>query len=432
MAESLDILIVAGEASGDAHAGALMRELAARLPGARFWGMGGPRMREAGLEALYDAGEISVMGFVEVLPKLLRIVRVLRALGREAERRRPALAILVDVPDFNLRLARRLKRLAIPVAYYVSPMVWAWRPGRVRQIARDVDTMLCILPFEEAFYRERGVQARYVGSPVLDQVPAPAPAREFRGRLGLDELRPTLALLPGSREPEVRRVLPAMIGAARRVAGARPGLQLVVPVAPTVDRAALERSFAGSGLAPRLVDGRAAEAVGASDAAIVCSGTAALEAGLMLRPFVVVYRVSWLSGLLFRLFARVSHVSLVNLLAGRTLVPELLQGDCTPAKVAAAVLRLLDDPATPVWFDVDMDFATNVDGDGNIERWQSEDWENKMPREAAVLLAGLMQRARLITVATEPEFCGGLRNAVENVCGFRATFAMCLDWFDRL
>ncbi|HEY3445149.1 MAG TPA: lipid-A-disaccharide synthase [Myxococcales bacterium] len=345
MAESLDILIVAGEASGDAHAGALMRELSARLPHAKFWGMGGPRMKEAGLEALYDAREISVMGFVEVLPKLLRILKVLRGLAKAAERRHPSLAILVDVPDFNLRLAKRLKKLAIPVAYYVSPMVWAWRPGRVRQIARDVDTMLCILPFEEAFYRERGVQARYVGSPVLDQVPAPATAQEFRARLGLEFGRPTLALLPGSRETEVRRVLPTMIRAAMRIAAAKPGLQVVVPVAPTLDRSQVESAFAGSGLAPKMIDGRAAEAVGASDAAIVCSGTAALEAGLMLRPFVVVYRVALLSGLIFKLFAKVAHVSLVNLLAGRTLVPELLQYDCTPAKVSAAVLRLLDEPA---------------------------------------------------------------------------------------
>lgn len=345
MAEPLDILIVAGEASGDAHAGALMRELSARLPGARFWGMGGPRMREAGLEALYDASEISVMGFVEVLPKLPRILKVLGGLARAAERRRPTLAILVDVPDFNLRLASRLKRLAVPVAYYVSPMVWAWRPGRVRQIARDVDTMLCILPFEEAFYRERGVQARYVGSPVLDHVPEPATAQKFRARLGLEEGRPTLALLPGSREAEVRRVLPAMVGAARRIAAAKAGLQVVVPVAAGLDRGRLEGAFSGSALSVRLVDGRAAEAVGASDAAIVCSGTAALEAALMLRPFVVVYRTSWLSGLVFRLFARVRHVALPNLLSGRALVPELLQSDCTAARVSGEVLRLLSDSA---------------------------------------------------------------------------------------
>lgn len=345
MADVLDILIVAGEASGDAHAGALMRELALRLPHARFFGMGGPRMREAGLEALWDAREISVMGIVEVLPKLWRIFQVLRGLARAAEERRPQLAILIDVPDFNLRLARRLKRLGIPVVYYVSPMVWASRPGRTRQIARDVDTMLCILPFEEAFYRERGVAARYVGSPVLDHVPPPAPAPEFRARLGLEQDRPTLAILPGSRESEISRLMPTLVAAAEQIAVAKPGLQIVVPVAPTLDRERLVAYFEGSAVRPVLVEGRAAEAVGASDVAVVCSGTAALEAGLMLRPFVVVYRVSCLTGLLFRLFLRVAHVSLVNLLAGRRLVPELLQGDCTVGNIVAGVMRYLDDAA---------------------------------------------------------------------------------------
>jgi lipid-A-disaccharide synthase len=337
------ILIVAGEASGDAHGGALMRELSSRIPSATFFGMGGPRMREAGLEALYDASEISVMGIGEVLPKLWRILGVLRGLAGAARTLRPALAILIDVPDFNLRLARRLKVLGIPVVYYVSPMVWAWRPGRVRQIARDVDTMLCILPFEPAFYAQRGVLARYVGSPVLEAVPPPGPAAAFRGALNLETGRRTLALLPGSRASEVARVLPRMIAAAELLARTHPGLQIVVPVAPTLDRARLCTYFEGTGVTPTFVTGRAAEVVGASDAAIVCSGTAALEAALMLRPHVVVYRVSLLTEIAFRVFVRLSHVALANLLVGRRLVPEILQHDYTPEKVAAAMTPLLDD-----------------------------------------------------------------------------------------
>ncbi|MGI5865346.1 MAG: lipid-A-disaccharide synthase [Myxococcales bacterium] len=345
MSRPLNILIVAGEASGDAHAGALMRELKARLPDVRFFGMGGPRMREQGLEALYDASEIAVMGIGEVLPKLVRICGVLRGLARAAEARRPDLAILVDVPDFNLRLAKRLRRLAVPVAYYISPMVWAWRPRRVAQIRRVVDTMLCILPFEEAWLRERGVEALYVGNPVVDALPAPAPAAQFRERLGLETHRRTLALLPGSRVSEISRVLPTMIAAAERILATRGDMQVVVPVAPMLDRDWLAARFAGSTIRPRLVDGRACEAVGASDAAIVCSGTAALEAGLMQRPFVVVYRVTLLTELVFKLFTRIQHVSLINLLAGRRLVPELLQRDFTPERVAAEVGRWLDDEA---------------------------------------------------------------------------------------
>ena len=341
--EPLDIMVVAGEASGDQHAAGLVRALQRKAPHLRFFGMGGSQLREAGVELLHDAREVSVMGITEVLPRLPRILRILRDLGRVAAERRPACAILVDIPDFNLRLARKLRALGIPVAYYISPMIWAWRRGRVHTIAKRVDRMLCILPFEVPFYRDAGVAARYVGSPVLESVPAPASVQEFRERLGLSPSRPTLALLPGSRQSELRRLLPAMVQTARQLAAERPDLQIVVPVAPTLERSEIEAHFAGSGLTPSLVDGRAPEAVGASDVAVVASGTAVLEAGLMLRPMVVVYRVSWLTGLIGRLLLRVAHVALVNLLAGRRLVPELLQGDATPARILAEVRRVWSD-----------------------------------------------------------------------------------------
>lgn len=331
------ILVVAGEASGDQHAAELVRALQARRPDLRFFGMGGPRLSEQGVELLFHAREISVMGITEVLPKIPRILGVLRGLTRAAVERRPELAILVDIPDFNLRLARRLKRAGIRVVYYVSPTVWAWRKGRVKQIARDVDRMLCILPFEEAFYRQEGVEARYVGSPVLEQVPLPAPADTFRRQLGLAPGRRALALLPGSRHGEVRRILPAMVGAAKLLVQREGPLELLVPVAPGIAREEITHAFEGSGLTPTLVEGRAPEVVGASDGAIVASGTAALEAGLMERPMVVVYRVSRVSYWIGRLLIRVAHVALVNLLAGRRLVPELLQGEMTPPRIADAL-----------------------------------------------------------------------------------------------
>jgi lipid-A-disaccharide synthase len=223
-------------------------------------------------------------------------------------------------------------------------MLWAWRPGRVRQIARDVDRMLCILPFEEPWYRERGVVARYVGSPVLEQVPEPGPASGFRQKLGLDPERPTLALLPGSRMSEIRRLLPQMAQAARQLQAERADLQVVVPVAPTIDREEIRRRFEGLGLEPKLLDGQAPEAVGASDVAVVASGTATLEAGLMQRPIVVVYRVSTITYLVGRLMLKVAHVALVNLLAGRRLVPELLQRQMQPGRIAAEVQRLWSGP----------------------------------------------------------------------------------------
>jgi lipid-A-disaccharide synthase len=337
---SHDILVAAGEASGDQHAAGLVGELRRLRPELRFFGLGGAHLQAAGLEQLYDAREISVMGITEVLPKLLRILAVMRGLTRAAHRRKPALAILVDMPDFNLRLARRLKSAGVRVVYYVSPMLWAWRPGRLKQIARDVDRMLCILPFEEAWYRSRGVAATYVGSPVLDRVPQPASAESFRRALGLDPSRPTLALLPGSRLGEIRRLLPAMIEAAHAISRERHGLQIVVPVAPTVPRDAVEAPFVGTGLSPMLIHGRAPEAVGASDMAIVASGTATLEAGLMLRPLIVVYRMSALTWLVGRALVKVAHVALVNLLSGRRVVPELLQREARAERIVEEARRL--------------------------------------------------------------------------------------------
>ncbi|MHB8879670.1 MAG: lipid-A-disaccharide synthase [Myxococcaceae bacterium] len=334
------VMVVAGEASGDQHASELVAELQRARPELRFFGMGGEKLAARGVDLLYGAHEISVMGLTEVLPKLRRILQVMAGLERAAARRRPKVAILVDIPDFNLRLARRLKALGVKVAYYVSPMVWASRPWRTRAIRALVDRMLCILPFEEAFLRKAGVNALYVGSPVLEQMPEPAAPAEFRRRLGLDPARPTLALLPGSRLSEVRRILPAMVEAARTLSAERPGLQVVVPVASTIAHAEVTSRFEGSGVVPVLVDGRAPEAVGASDAAVVASGTAVLEAGLMGRPLVVVYRVSLLTYLVGRLLVSVAHIALVNLLAGRRLVPELLQGDMTPRNIAAEVRKV--------------------------------------------------------------------------------------------
>ncbi len=346
MSSAPQILVVAGEASGDAHASELVAALKAQRPDLTFFGMGGSRLAAQGVELLYGAHEVNVMGITEVLPKIPRILQVMGGLAQAAAERRPVCAILVDIPDFNLRLAARLKKLGIPVAYYVSPMIWAWRRGRVKTIARLVDRMLCILPFEEDFYREAGVSARYVGSPVVEQVPSPASAASFRQKLGLPVETPALALLPGSRMSEIRRILPSMVGAAKQLVAERPGLQVVVPVAPTIPREEILSRFEGSGVQPVLVEGRAPEVVGASDAAIVASGTAALEAGLMQRPLVVVYRVSLVTYLVGRMMLKVAHVALVNLLAGRRVVPELLQGDMTPERIAGEIRRLWV-PGTP-------------------------------------------------------------------------------------
>ena len=330
-------MVVAGEASGDQHAADVVAALQRARPDLRFFGMGGPRLAALGVELVHGAHEISVMGIVEVLPKLFRILSVMGDLARVAKARRPACALLVDAPDFNLRLAAKLKAAGVPVVMLVAPTVWAWREGRTRTLARVLDQLLCILPFEEKFLRERGVKATYVGSPVLDQVPAPAPAAAFRVKLGLDPSRPVLALLPGSRRGELARLLPTMVGVARAWASTHAGLQVVVPVAPGLPRALVEGPFAGSGLTPVLVEGRAPEVVGASDVALVASGTATLEAGLMQRPLVVIYKVAGLTYWIGRLLVKAPFFSLVNLLLGRRVVPELLQGEVTVPRVLAAL-----------------------------------------------------------------------------------------------
>ncbi|HET8541391.1 MAG TPA: lipid-A-disaccharide synthase [Anaeromyxobacter sp.] len=340
-----EILIVAGEASADLHAARALQELQRLRPGVHAFGVGGPRLRAAGLEALAPAEDISVMGLAEVLPRIPRILGILRALARAAAERRPRAALLVDLPDFNLRLAAKLKKLGIPVVYYVSPTIWAWRRGRARKIAKVVDRMLCILPFEERLYDGTGVSARFVGHPFAEKPPPREPAR-YRAELGLPASRTTIALVPGSRPSELRRIFPAMLDAAERLRAAHPDAQFVVPVAPTLARADVEPYVTAHGaLDVKLVDGRTEEVVGASDAALVKSGTSTLETAIMLRPMVVVYRLSWLTYLVGRLLVRIAHFALVNILAGRGLVPELLQRDASPERMAAEIERLLGDRA---------------------------------------------------------------------------------------
>jgi len=233
----------------------------------------------------------------------------------------------------------------VKVVYYVSPQIWAWRPGRAKKIARVVDRMLCILPFEERFYEGTGVRARFVGHPFAER-PQPEPPSRYRAALGLGSARTTVALVPGSRPSELRRIFPPMLDAAERIRARHPDAQFVVPIAPTLDRSAVEPYLASHRtLEVKLVDGRTEEAVGASDAALVKSGTSTLEAALMLRPMVVVYRLAWLSYLVGRLLVRIAHFSLVNILAGRSLVPELLQREASPERMASEVETLLGDAA---------------------------------------------------------------------------------------
>ena len=338
------VMICAGEASADAHARDVIVALRARQPHLQIFGMGGRAMREVGFDAVVRAEEVAVAGLTEVVRALPRLVGSMRRLVRLARLRRPQVALLLDLPDFNLRLARRLGRLGIRVVYYISPQVWAWRRGRLRQIQAYVDEMLVILPFEAEFYRQHGVTAHYVGHPLAEQLAATAAAAPAaaRQRLGVDAT-PTLALLPGSRAHEIARHLPIMLQAARRLQQhlGQP-LQVLLPVASTIDPAQIERLLpaASDGLRFCLLDGQATAALQAAELAVVCSGTATLQAALLGRPMVVVYRVSAVTYQILRRLVQLPHIALVNLIAGRRLVPELVQQDFSTERLVAELRRL--------------------------------------------------------------------------------------------
>lgn len=339
----MKVLVSCGEASGDLLASGVVRALKAADPSTRAFGLAGGKCRAEGVETTWDVTELSVMGIGEVLPKLRSILAIMSGLAELARRERPDVALLVDAPDFNLRLAKRLKKLGIRVVYYVSPTVWAWRSGRVKTIRRYVDEMCCILPFEERWYRERGVAASFVGHPLLELEPPAGAVQSLRAELLAGSSGPLLALLPGSRGFEIRNLLPQMLGAAKILSRDIPSLEVVLPVAPTVPRERIEAACREVGFTPKIVDGRAREVLGAADAALVASGTATLEAALACVPTVVAYRASFLTWLVFHTIVRAKFISLPNILAGRQVVPELLSGRVTPEILADHARPLLTD-----------------------------------------------------------------------------------------
>ncbi|MGA2023381.1 MAG: lipid-A-disaccharide synthase [Steroidobacteraceae bacterium] len=356
---SLRVAIVAGETSGDALGAALIEALRALAPQAEFMGVAGPRMRAAGCRALLDAQELAVIGLVEVLPHLPRLLRLRARLVREITALKPDVFIGVDYQQFNLGLALRLKQRGFTTVQYVSPQVWAWRQGRVNAMARAFDLVLCLLPFEPAFYRAHALPAQFVGHPLADQIPLLPDRAAARASLGLAAGSPVLALLPGSRANEIQRLAKDFIGAAVLLARRRPELQIIAPMAGPIVRAQFERSLQecavglkvpalpGSARADRpllqVLDGQARTALCAADVALVASGTATLEALLCRCPMVVAYRVGAITGLLLRRLVRLPYFSLPNLLAAELLVPEFSQQGVQPESLARELERVLED-----------------------------------------------------------------------------------------
>lgn len=341
------IALVAGELSGDLLGAGLIRALRRRYPQAVFEGIAGPGMLAAGCSGLFPLERLSVMGLVEVLRHLPELLRIRRALLARWRADPPDVFIGIDAPDFNLPLARRLRAGGVRTAHYVSPSVWAWRQGRVRGIARSVDLMLALFPFEERFYRDHAVPVACVGHPLADEIPLVSDRAAARAALAVTAAGPVLAVLPGSRHGEVGRLGPDFIAAAQGLAERHPGLQVLLPCATPALRAQLEAQLraAQAQSLVRLVDGRAREVLAAADLALVASGTATLEAMLVGRPLVMAYRIAPLTYAIARRLMKIDRFALPNLLAGRDLVPEFIQDAATPAALCAALDAWLTEPA---------------------------------------------------------------------------------------
>jgi len=333
------ILLSAGEASGDMYAARLALALKQRAD-VELFGMGGPQMRAAGVEIVVDYAEVSVLGITEVLKKLPSLRRAMRRLVEEAQRRRPPLAILTDFPGFHLRLARKLSPLNIRNIYYICPQFWAWRPWRANLVRRRFAQALCIFPFEEKFYRDAGVAVEFIGHPLVGNVKANLSRAEFCTENGLNVDKPIVTILPGSRRGEIEYHGAILAQGLAQLRLAIPEVQAVVAVAPGVNRTELEACF-GSGNEVRFVTGATYDALATADLAIVSSGTATVEAALLGKPMIVIYRLSPLSAKLAKPLVRTEFFSMVNLIAGREVVPELIQDDFTPIRVASEAISLL-------------------------------------------------------------------------------------------
>ncbi len=373
---AIDLLVVAGEASGDTHAAEVVEELVRRQPRLRTFGLGGDRLAEAGLEKVADSSEISVVGLTEVLRVLPRAKQIFRALLEEVDRRQARTALLVDFPEFNLRLAKALKERGVSVLYYVSPQIWAWRRGRVRAIAERVDRMLVLFPFEKEFYSDHAVDVVHVGHPIVDQVPEirrPEPERDDGAPL-------KIALLPGSRRSEVRTHLPVMADAVARLQQDRE----VEPCwirAGSLDREEFTRALPRGA---RQVSGVGRfEQIAAADIALCASGTATLEVGLLGTPMVVVYRISTLTYLLGRWLVDLPHISLVNLVLGRGAVPERVQGRATGAGLAAELEEIVDDPRRLARMRRDLSELRTRLGRSGASRRAADEIEPYLERETA-------------------------------------------------
>ncbi|NWF92539.1 MAG: lipid-A-disaccharide synthase [Syntrophaceae bacterium] len=338
------ILMVAGEVSGDLHGAHLMEAIHRIDPEIQFFGVGGDRLEKGGMRILYHSRSLSVVGITEVLFKMGSILKALQGLKQSLVTERPDLIILIDFPDFNLRVARVARRKGIPVIYYISPQIWAWRPKRVRLIAQCVKKMLVLFPFEVPIYEAAGVDVEWVGHPLLDIVKPSLSKESAFERFRLDPKRRTIGLLPGSRVDEVKRLLPQLLAAAEILQREIPDIQFIIPLAPGMGETALSPWMRNISVPISVVRGWTYDAMNISELLITASGTATLEGAILEKPMVIIYKVSFLSYWIGRAMVQVDHIGLVNLVARREIAPELIQKDASPERISDQALRILRDP----------------------------------------------------------------------------------------
>lgn len=343
---ALQIMIVAGEASGDMHGAKLVAAMREQSPNLEVCGIGGPALAAQKVEILYDSAQLAVVGIVEVLSHLRFIREAMRTLEHRLKQQRPNLLILIDYPDFNLILAKKAKRLGIPIFYYISPQVWAWRSGRVKTIRKLVDRMAVILPFEKEFYQKFGMAVDFVGHPLLDSVQTTQTREGFLHSLGVSPDSTVIGILPGSRRREIAAMLPVFLAAAKLMREQLVKPVFVLPLAPTLSEGDLLASgLAEAGIEVRVIRENRHELMAACSAVMAASGTVSLELAILDVPMVIAYRISPLTYFLGRRMIKVQYASLVNLVAGQEVVPELLQHEAVPEKIAKATVRLVIDQA---------------------------------------------------------------------------------------
>ncbi|HBG60310.1 MAG: lipid-A-disaccharide synthase [Omnitrophica WOR_2 bacterium GWF2_38_59] len=340
--KSKQIIIVAGEASGDMHGSYLINEIKKIDPSIRFSGLGGSQIQASGAEIYYDLTKLAVIGFYEVLKHYKEIKKAFNLILKVIKESKPAAVILIDYPGFNLRLAEEIKKLKIDtkVIYYISPQIWAWKKNRIKAIKKNIDKMLVLFDFEEKIYLNSGVTAKFVGHPLVDEVKSTISKEDFLESLGLSSYKMTIGILPGSREKEVQRHLPLMLGAAKILKDDYPMMQFIVIKAPTISESLIKEFLPDNQPHIKIIGSNTYDAINSCESCMVASGTATLETAILCRPMVVVYKTSWLTWILAKLFLKIPNIGLVNVVAQKRIVPECIQLSANPNRIASEISEL--------------------------------------------------------------------------------------------